>query len=1019
MVQIQSTRVKAPANTRSRHRTVLTTSQLNEAATPNPSGRVTADISSDTRSTKLITATTELYITSYNACTLTKEFYLDELVNSMEKHNLDIICIQEHRFLHAEPIKYHQLASHTTLVTSSATLNNSNASVGGIGVALGNDKLNSLLSVESISSRILVLTFAGNPRTTIVCCYSPHNQSSEDDVVSFYEDLSEVIQQIPAHNVVFICGDLNAQLGSDRVLYSYHQRTNRNGEHLFAFMETFNLIAANTCFQKPPRKLWTCQYPNGSRGQVDYIIVRKKWFRTVTNVEAYASTFISMRSDHKALTAKVKLRLRAPKKKESPFRTVNFRSLTSSGDLQNQYTVEVHNRFSSLIGELSNQPSVQEKYDCLGKACSEIGQQLLPKKPAKKWANLHRKEEVVAARANLKYAMDSKDSIVVSEARDRLLASYKSAEECFIETQIGIIEDASFQQRHAIAWRVLNEVTGRKIDSPPTRIDGSVEERKEKWKDYFCNLLGKPPMVPNGNFEVTPVIDQVLPIEEGLFTHQELYKALKYTKRGGAVGVDSIPLEIWESPQFSSYLLDLCNIGLTQHIKPEQWSKSAIKPIPKKTNPSLTDHRGISLNTIAAKLYNKMLLNRIQPYVDPILSWTQAGFRKSRSTLSNILALRRIIEGLKDKNLPLAAVFIDFSKAFDSIHRERMFKILEAYGIPPSIVNAIKLIYENSSAQVLTPDGETAFFNITSGIFQGDTLAPFLFIIVLDYALKEAFKMSDTNTGIIIEPRRSRRNPEIRIRELAYADDIALLNTSLQLAENLLQCVEQSASHVGLYLNATKTKVLTSNINSDYIIKTVNGKNIEQVNNFKYLGAFIRNSYDDFNSRKALAWSAANKLERIWKSNLDRKLKLNFFRACVESILLYNSETWSITRSMEIKIDGLYTKLLRRVLNISWRDHVSNRELYGNIPLLSSTIRQRRLRFAGHCFRAENQPVTNLLFWSPNQGKRGQGNSFKTYLKQIREDTNLLNENEIKAIMADRNLWRQRVDNILIPPTGD
>ena len=111
-------------------------------------------------------------------------------------------------------------------------------------------------------------------------------------------------------------------------------------------------------------------------------------------------------------------------------------------------------------------------------------------------------------------------------------------------------------------------------------------------------------------------------------------------------------------------------------------------------------------------------------------------------------------------------------------------------------MNAIKLIYENSSAQVLTPDGETSFFNITSGIFQGDTLAPFLFIIVLDYALKEAFKMSDSNTGIIIEPRRSRRYPEIRIRELAYADDIALLNTSLQLAENLLQSVEQSASHV-------------------------------------------------------------------------------------------------------------------------------------------------------------------------------------------------------------------------------
>ena len=1018
-IHTRSTRVKAPENTGFQNRTLLSISQSYDVSTPNSPGRVDIDTLSDMKSPKLLSTRSEMHITTFNACTLNKSFYLDELTNSMEKHNLSIVCIQEHRFFHIEPIKYHQLSSEYTLLTLSATLNDSNASVGGVGILLNKDSLDSLLSAESITPRILILTFAGNPKTSIICCYSPHNQSSEEEVSSFYQDLSEVMEQVPAHNVVFLCGDFNAQLGIDNVHHSYHTHTNRNGEHLVNFMESFSLVAVNTRFQKPSRKLWTCQYRNGSRGQVDYILVRRKWVKSVTNIETYTSTFSGINSDHKALTAKVKLRLRAPKRTQSDFRLINFRSLTSSKELQNQYAVEVHNRFSELVHELPEQSSTQEKYDCLGKACSEVGKRVLPKKPSKKWSKLHLSPDVVKARDNLLKALSSNKSNTISAAREDLLASYKTAEEGFIDTQVKIIENASFSQKHALAWRVLNEVTGRKSDSEPVRLEGSLEERKKKWKDYFANLLGQPPKVPEGPFEISSVSPHSLPIDEGPFTLQELKRVINSTKRGGAVGVDSIPLELWESSEFLPYLLELCNSGLLDHIKPAQWSKSAIKPIPKKANASLAQHRGISLNTIAAKLYNKMLLNRIQPHIDPLLSWTQAGFRKNRSTLSNILALRRIIEGLKDKNLPLAVIFIDFSKAFDSIHRERMFEILKAYGIPPSIVNAIKLIYENSSAQVLTPDGETSFFDILSGIFQGDTLAPFLFIIVLDYALKQAFKISNSACGIVIEPRKSSRHPEVRIADLAYADDIALLNSSIQLAENLLHSVEQSAAQVGLYLNVPKTKILTNNINSEYNINSLSGEVISEVRDFKYLGAYIPNCIYDFNVRKALAWSATNKLGRIWKSSINRDLKVKFFRACVESILLYNSETWTITKAMENKIDGLYTKLLRRVLNVSWRDHVSNKELYANLPLLSSTIRQRRLRFAGHCSRAINQPVTDLLFWTPSVGKRGRGAGIKTFPKSLVEDTALSSNQEIQDLMADRQLWRQRVNTALDPSTDD
>ena len=306
-----------------------------------------------------------------------------------------------------------------------------------------------------------------------------------------------------------------------------------------------------------------------------------------------------------------------------------------------------------------------------------------------------------------------------------------------------------------------------------------------------------------------------------------------------------------------------------------------------------------------------------------------------------------------------------------------------------------------------------------AGIFQGDTLAPFLFITVLDYALRQAFSISDSECGIVIEPRRSPRHPEVRIKDLAYADDISLFGKSIQLAENLLHSVEQSALQVGLHLNASKTEIVTSNINDPYEIKSITGESIKRVKDFKYLGAYVPNSLHDFNIRKSLAWSAINRLDCIWKSDLNRSLKIKLFRSCVESILLYNSETWTLTQTMETRLDGLYTKLLRRALNISWRDHVSNQELYGDVPKLSLTIQQRRLRFAGHCYRSTNQPISKLLFWTPTGGKRGSGAGNKTFIKMLKKDTKLQSETEIQRLMADRLLWRQRVNNVIVSSKDD
>lgn len=131
-------------------------------------------------------------------------------------------------------------------------------------------------------------------------------------------------------------------------------------------------------------------------------------------------------------------------------------------------------------------------------------------------------------------------------------------------------------------------------------------------------------------------------------------------------------------------MLDFCNTALMMNDIPAQWLLANIVPVPNFGNLSKPDNYcGISLTCTMAKVFNRLILNRIRAAIDPKLRYIQNGFRKNRSTVAQILAFRRIIEEVKNYNLPAVISFIDFKEAFDSIHRGKMFRILQAYGIPP------------------------------------------------------------------------------------------------------------------------------------------------------------------------------------------------------------------------------------------------------------------------------------------------------------------------------------------------
>ena len=456
-------------------------------------------------------------------------------------------------------------------------------------------------------------------------------------------------------------------------------------------------------------------------------------------------------------------------------------------------------------------------------------------------------------------------------------------------------------------------------------------------------------------------------------------------------------------------LLSLCSNMLSTGKAPEELLVTAILPIPKGNKKFCpANSRGISILPVVTKLYNRLLLNRIRDHIEPKLRYNQNGFRPGRGTREHILALRRIIEEVINFQLPCVISFIDFSKAFDSIFRSHLPDILASYGIPEIIIKAIMSLYINTKAKVLTPEGATLEFLTNLGILQGDVLAPLIFIIVLDYILRLAVSPAD---GIKI-------NDTLNLADLEFADDIAAITSSVHDNTLLCQSIADIAAQHGLMFNLSKTEYMSYNLprpvpSSERVF--VNNKPLEEVFEFKYLGSNISSTAKDIHVRKGQAWNALQKLDVFWKSGMSRKTKTKIFRTAVEPVLLYGCETWTLKESLIKELDGLYTRMLRRVFNVHWKSHTTNVVLYGNIPKLSTTIKKRRLRFAGHIRRHDDQPVHHLLFWQPSYGKRYHGRPRKTYPDVIFQDTGM-SRDAVQRAMLDRDRWRDVVDDSLQDP---
>ena len=185
---------------------------------------------------------------------------------------------------------------------------------------------------------------------------------------------------------------------------------------------------------------------------------------------------------------------------------------------------------------------------------------------------------------------------------------------------------------------------------------------------------------------------------------------------------------------------------------------------------------------------------------------------------------------------------------------------------------------------------------------------------------------------------------------------------------------------------------------------------------FSVKSSSVSSTEKDIDTRLTKVWTANDRLSVIWKSDLTDRMKRSFFQAAVVSILLYGCTTWTLTKRTERKRDGNYTRMLWAILNNSWRKHPTKHQMYGHLPPITKTIKVRRTRNSGHCWRSRDELISDVLLWTPSYGRGKAGRPARTYIQQLCEDTGWSRE-DLPEAMNDREEWWERVRDIRVGGT--
>lgn len=303
----------------------------------------------------------------------------------------------------------------------------------------------------------------------------------------------------------------------------------------------------------------------------------------------------------------------------------------------------------------------------------------------------------------------------------------------------------------------------------------------------------------------------------------------------------------------------------------------------------------------------------------------------------------RIIEQCQELQTPLIINYIDFKKAFDSIHRESLWQIVQLYGVPPKDANSFRALYRNSTCHVRTRSGTTDVFDIVTEVRQGCIQSPVLFLIIIDFVMRKS--LAGTNFGI--------KWTQGRMADL----DLALISHTHSAVQLMINNLHEHGSKVGLRVSHERTKAMVIGLDQHHPPLYLGELDIEYVQNFTYLGSNISGTGDsekDAQTRTGKAAGVFQRLRHIWLSNaITTAIKLCLYTSLVIPPVTYGCETWMKTASITNMLDVFHR--------------------------LPDMVSDRRRRLAGHVLPRE-RPASVAMSRGRREKEREAKEDVETYV---------------------------------------